>query len=414
MIEEFRDDDRAYLDWLGSNDGYVINIQRSLNPSTARLHNTSCRTIRGQPPRGGPWTGPYIKLCSPSLADLDAWALQQVGTSIRRCGICQPPGPRGGLAEPRRPDRPRPLVQPTDAVRAEAAGFEVRGPLAGRPVIEAWTDDYVRFERRPPEQEALRDELRARLRRLDARPAEVLHATYLGPKHPTADVENLALYNIDDSGACFASAARRGLRFEHAPRCGRSPTGREYRYGYRYALVPGEAGFEHWLPGRRYADWDWVDLGRFGAEKRLEQVWLALRCTAIEVASPPRQPRTPFAVHVTVRPPRGRLAVLGYLVKSIFDGVVAAFQAHEDAASVGEVSARVAKTVSASPQQVEALLLDQGQAVLGVTDRLLHERGAGVQWTPADDLCVGGELLAEEPVDERWSIRGRLTELRRA
>ncbi len=412
MIEEFRDDDRAYLDWLGANDGYVINVQRSLNPGTARLHCASCRTIRGQAPRGGPWTGPYIKLCSPSLTDLDEWALRQVGTRIRRCGICQPPPPPGGLTDPSRVDPPRAAVhQPTDAVRRGVAGFEVHGPLAGRPVIEAWTDDYVRFEGRPPEQEALRDELRARLSRLDASPGEVLHATYLGPKHPTADVENLALYNIDGGGRSFAGAARWGLRFEHAQRGGSSPTGKEYKYGYRYALVSREAGFERWLPGRRYAEWDWLDLGRFEADKRLEQVWLALRRTPIEVASPPRHPGTPFAVHVTVRPPRGWPGELGALVKGIFDGVVAAFQAHADAASVAEVSARVAKTVSASPQEVEALLLDQAQAVLGVTDRLLHERGTGVQWTPADDQCAAGELLAEEPVDERWAIRGRLFEL---
>src|SRR4051812_41297280 len=40
-IEEFRNDDRAYLDWVGSSDGYVINIQQTLNPSDARLHHVT-------------------------------------------------------------------------------------------------------------------------------------------------------------------------------------------------------------------------------------------------------------------------------------------------------------------------------------------------------------------------------------
>jgi hypothetical protein len=33
---------------------------------------------------------------------------------------------------------------------------------------------------------------------------------------------------------------------------------------------------------------------------------------------------------------------------------------------------------------------------------------------PVDDLCVGGEWLADEPVDSTWSMRGRLVELRPA
>ncbi len=67
-IEEFRNDDPAYLGWLDSNAGYVINIQESLNPSDARLHHAGCYTIRGEPARGRTWTGPYIKVCSPSIA----------------------------------------------------------------------------------------------------------------------------------------------------------------------------------------------------------------------------------------------------------------------------------------------------------------------------------------------------------
>ena len=44
---------------------------------------------------------------------------------------------------------------------------------------------------------------------------------------------------------------------------------------------------------------------------------------------------------------------------------------------------------------------------------LVHLRGTGIQWNPADDLCVAGELLAAEPVDERWAIKGEIVELSR-
>jgi hypothetical protein len=90
-VVHFRDDDQGYLRWLRVYaDGYVINIQRSLNPADARLHLADCYTITGQPTRGRSWTKSYIKICSASLADLDVWASQRVGLTIQRCGTCRP------------------------------------------------------------------------------------------------------------------------------------------------------------------------------------------------------------------------------------------------------------------------------------------------------------------------------------
>lgn len=91
-VELFRDDDLGYAAWLAANGrGYVVNIQRTLNPSDARVHCAGCRTITGTPPRGTTWTGSYVKACSVSLPDLDAWALAHVRRDITRCGTCRPP-----------------------------------------------------------------------------------------------------------------------------------------------------------------------------------------------------------------------------------------------------------------------------------------------------------------------------------
>ena len=91
-VELLRDDDRGHTAWLTENvRGYVLNIQRSMNPSDARVHEAACRTITGTPPRGRTWTGPYVKACSASLTQLDAWALSAIAKSaITRCGICRP------------------------------------------------------------------------------------------------------------------------------------------------------------------------------------------------------------------------------------------------------------------------------------------------------------------------------------
>jgi len=52
-IELFRDDDEGYAAWLAAHaQGYVLNIQRTLTASDARVHRADCRTITGTPPRG--------------------------------------------------------------------------------------------------------------------------------------------------------------------------------------------------------------------------------------------------------------------------------------------------------------------------------------------------------------------------
>lgn len=88
---EFPGDNDSYLRWTAMHaGGYVINIQRSLNTSDARLHRASCHWINGAPPRGDGFVGSYIKVCSDSLADLDAWVNERVRSMVRPCGTCRP------------------------------------------------------------------------------------------------------------------------------------------------------------------------------------------------------------------------------------------------------------------------------------------------------------------------------------
>lgn len=88
---ELPGDNDSYLRWTATHpDGYVINIQRSLNPSDARLHRAICHWINGMPPRGDGFVGSYIKVCSSSLVDLSAWTTECVRSTIRPCGTCRP------------------------------------------------------------------------------------------------------------------------------------------------------------------------------------------------------------------------------------------------------------------------------------------------------------------------------------
>jgi hypothetical protein len=88
---ELPGDNDSYLRWTAMHaGGYVINIQRSLNASDARLHRASCHWINGVPPRGDGFVGSYIKVCSDSLVDLSAWVTERVRSTIRPCGTCRP------------------------------------------------------------------------------------------------------------------------------------------------------------------------------------------------------------------------------------------------------------------------------------------------------------------------------------
>lgn len=360
--------------------------------------------ISGENPRGGAWTGAYKKACAEDLGELEQWAENHVGKPIRRCRICQP---LQDAAQPSSTKRVEPSVVP----KVPDGHSEIHGPVRGSAAVEAWADEYIRFERRPVWQEQLRTAIQTRCRRLEPTPGEVLHAIFFGPKRRNADVENLVLYNI----GWFAIAGSNGIRFEHGAGMPPAPSGREYRYCYRYALVPRSDGFAHWQPERTLATFDWTDLGAFAGEKKLSQAWLALarQRDHITITEPALGPRTPFALRVQVRPPRGCQPVWGNLVKGIFDGVICAFQAHTDTAVLPDVVARLAAVLPADHEEIEGHLLEQRQAVLGVVPRLVYRYGKGVKWDPADHLCVAGELLAAEPVDTRWAVRGEIVELSR-
>lgn len=85
----FRDDEEGYLAWLAAHQaGFVLNMARNPRSDYLILHRSTCRTITGQPTRGGPWTGPYVKGCSDDELVIAAWCGRELGAAPRRCGVC--------------------------------------------------------------------------------------------------------------------------------------------------------------------------------------------------------------------------------------------------------------------------------------------------------------------------------------
>lgn len=280
----------------------------------------------------------------------------------------------------------------------------------GNPVVEAWTDEYIRFPPRPPWQEVLRDEIDSRCSYLAPSANQVLSATFSGPKPNNADIENLALYNLEAFRAC----GRNGIRFEHGSTVPAAPSGTPYQFHYRYAVEQRSAPFGHWQTGRPLGSFDWVDLGALVGDITTARVWLALVRSELHYGEQARAAETPFAVAVEVRPPHGgRESRPDLLMKAIFDGTIAAFQAHTDLAVVADVASRLATVLPAHAAEIEAHLLDYGRAVLGEVPQLVRPQGRAGVWNPADHRCVAGELFPARPAGQSWAIRGQIFEVYR-
>lgn len=277
-------------------------------------------------------------------------------------------------------------------------------------VVQAWAEDYVRFEKLPDWQRDLRAEIRRRCGGLVPSAGVVMHAEFFGEKLANADVENLLLYNIDT----FRAAGRHGIRFEHGPAVPPAPDGSQYRFGYRYALAPRTGSFARWREGRTLAEFGWTDLGAFAGEKKLAQVWRAIT-RADNTVGEPVAASAPFAVCVQVRPPfgLGREPVWGGLVKGIFDGVICAFQAHRGPLPPRGNLRRLADDLGIAVEDLEDLLGNPRWGVLGEVPALVSAYRGGVKWAPSDHLCMAGELLAADPVpgQDHWAITGRLVEV---
>lgn len=441
----FRDDDAGYLAWLAAHsEGYVLNIARSYNAADARVHHVGCWAISGRSARGHALTGSYVKVCAGSVTAVQEWAVATVGRDIQSCGTCLPTSPISEPATAAKADRAAEHIgaariggeppaadvasraEGVAAPRVEGQGrFTIGGPTSESLVVEAWSSSHIFDGRRPAWLEDLRDEIRSRCSQLTPAADQVLHATYFGPKHLNADVENLLFFNV----GTFKSAGSNGIRFEHGAGVPAGPGGTGYPYAYRYSLAHRDGDFNDWRPGRVLASFGWVNIGEARKNPTLAQVWFALSRGPGRTYGPPRAPDAPFALRIQIRPPRVQHPVWGGLVKPIFDGAICAYQAHTDRSVLPAVSERIAAALEQDPGHIASLLLDQRHAVLGVVPQLVKPYGngwetstsaTGVQWNPSDELCEAGELLPDTTDEQRltstphWSIKGQLIELFRS
>jgi hypothetical protein len=93
-------------------------------------------------------------------------------------------------------------------------------------------------------------------------------------------------------------------------------------------------------------------------------------------------------------------------IKALFDGVITSLHSYPDPPM--DVAERVATIINAPTSAARDALANPWSSVLGPR-RLVWPRGRGVQWNPADDKCVAGELLRVNSTD--WLLAGTLSEV---
>lgn len=88
----FDNADADYVRWLEAHpDGYVLNTYRKPHPDYLILHRVSCKSISRTAATPIAWTsGDYIKVCSGSIPDLEAWCRVVTGKVSQPCGQCRP------------------------------------------------------------------------------------------------------------------------------------------------------------------------------------------------------------------------------------------------------------------------------------------------------------------------------------
>jgi hypothetical protein len=164
-----------------------------------------------------------------------------------------------------------------------------------------------------------------------------------------------------------------------------------------------------WQVARLLARFTDARLGAFPASRRLEQAWLAIHRADAQIAETPAEAGMPFAVFLTLACPRGATGPASpELVKALIDGTVAAFQGSDPAGQTSKAADRIAAATGEQPGLITQFLSGSSRSVLGAAGTLVHLRGEGVQWNPADHLCVAGQLLIKQAAGNAWSLSGAI------
>lgn len=91
QVTPFMNDDQGYLRWLDAHPGgFVLNCDKTPKKTYLVLHRATCGHL-STAERSNWTTGNYIKICSDSIAAIQAWVSSRVdGGVLDPCSVCKP------------------------------------------------------------------------------------------------------------------------------------------------------------------------------------------------------------------------------------------------------------------------------------------------------------------------------------
>lgn len=265
-----------------------------------------------------------------------------------------------------------------------SADFTIRLDSGGR--VEAWSTRRLPFEPRGAMLE-FRNGLRSTLGDLDAGDGR-LHCIYSSASTALCDAENVLLYNVGLSS--FSALTRRGVVFERSydlPTCP-DPLSGPALHHHLYA-VDSAGTFLHWDAAARAASF------RARVPQRADKPsdwWLAALSSMRDGGEEPDLTGKMFGLRIRLG--QTSRSLIGML-KPMLDGIVAAMHCDldPDVTAVG----RLAGILGLGSEEVRTKL--NGSASPLGRRRLVWPFREGMQWNPADELCVACDLRFDDRLE---------------
>jgi hypothetical protein len=130
------------------------------------------------------------------------------------------------------------------------------------------------------------------------------------------------------------------------------------------------------------ATWENIPIPKLSSETKPHTIWHAMKTGLVHILD--RTKSAFYGLEVTIKAPiHTQVHLVSIMKPPLLDGMISAFHLH-DSSDIDEVVVRLKKYINLPTQQIENLLLNSGNAILGLRNLIQLYRN-GVKWNPEDD-----------------------------
>lgn len=308
-------------------------------------------------------------------------------------------------ASSRRPDTAE-VPGPTGGGR-----YLIQAPETRCGAVKVWSSAALSFDKKPPWQRRLVQDLREALKTLGLDHESALHGTFAAAEAGSFDIENRLFYNVGSSA--FPDGPP-GVVFERLYDVAEAaPEERidSYPYLAAYRRKPIDADFSHWQPRAPVARFERVPVEGVTADQASRLVWHAMRRASDSITvERETQPIDRFGLDLTLHLPAGTSVKPVSVVKGIVDGVIGSFHLGcrpGDVERCAELLASKLATFGISRCGLTKMLSEPQHALLPGTAFKVHT--TWVQLDPLDELCDAGRLVVRwDAGDQHPQLSGEI------